>query len=132
MCQDGLRDLRPHIQDRIQRGHRLLENHGDARTSNSAQLLVVERREVQAFKQDASANDTPRGTDKPKNGHGGDALPAAAFSNKSQGLALVERERYAIDSLDDSVVRRKVCLKIVNLENMGSRRQETIASRYSP
>src|SRR5437868_11432735 len=99
MRQDGFCDLRAHIQNRMQRGHRLPENHGDARTSNSAQLLVVERREVQAFKQDASANDTPRGTDKPKNGHGGDALPAAAFPNKAECLSLVERERYAIDSL---------------------------------
>jgi hypothetical protein len=41
-----LRDLIPHREDRVQRGHRLLEDHGDAIAANLPHLGVGEREQV--------------------------------------------------------------------------------------
>ncbi len=46
MRDDGFRDLISHAHDRIERGHRLLKNHGDARTPQLAHGVVIESSKI--------------------------------------------------------------------------------------
>ncbi|KAG1601557.1 hypothetical protein G6F46_013943 [Rhizopus delemar] len=55
MQHDGLDDLVADREDRVQRGHRLLEDHGDAVAAQRAALAFRQRQQVLAFEQDAAA-----------------------------------------------------------------------------
>src|SRR5262249_868983 len=77
-----------HRERRVERGHRLLEDHGDAGPADAPQLRRTTRQEVGALEEDLSADDAPgRGGDQPQHGQGGHALARAALPHQPHGLA---------------------------------------------
>ena len=98
-------DLAADRQHRIEAGHRLLEDHGDAIAADLLQLALARLQQVAAAQQHAAAGNVPRRIgDQPQQRQGRGALAAAALANEGEDLALVQVEGDAIDGRDQSVV----------------------------
>ena len=66
---DRLGDLVPNGEHGIERGHRILEDHGDLAATNLAQLILVHIEDVVALEDDLAADDFPwRVFDQPHDG----------------------------------------------------------------
>src|SRR5207253_34319 len=88
MDADDFRDLVSDREDRIERGHRLLEHHGDTRAANGAEFLVAKAHDVLALEPYLTAGlDSSGRTDQPQNGHRRHGFPAARLSHESDRLS---------------------------------------------
>jgi hypothetical protein len=73
---------------RIQRGHRLLEDHADAGAADALHLLRRQGREVEPVEQHLAALDAAhRLRQQAHDGEGGHALAAAGFADDAEGAA---------------------------------------------
>ena len=89
---EHLGDLPAHRRDRVQRRHRLLEDHGDA---IAAQLPLLGRGKVldlPALKPDGAAADPQRLPQQADQGERRDALAAAGFADQAECLAAIDAE----------------------------------------
>jgi len=86
---------------RVQRGHRLLEDHRDLVAADPLHLGLGERQQVAAAVADAPAGDPARRVrDEAQDGQRGDALAAAGFPHDAQGLATAQVEGEAVHRAD--------------------------------
>ena len=60
MQPDGLADLAADGEDRIERGHRLLEDHRDPRAANRAHLGLAQIQQILTLEDDLAADDSRR------------------------------------------------------------------------
>ena len=98
MQRDDLADLPLDRVQRIERGHRLLEHHGDAGAAHLAQLRVGHLQHVAAAKQDLAGRIARRGLrQQAHDGLRGDRLARAGFADQRQRPALLEPEGDAVD-----------------------------------
>src|SRR2546425_3941952 len=75
---EPLRELAPDGEHRVERGHRLLEDHRDLAAADPPHLLVGERQEVPALEADPTRHDPTGGRrDEGHDGERADALSAA-------------------------------------------------------
>ena len=112
-----LGDLVAHGEDRIERGHRLLEDHGDLVAADLAHLFLVELGEVPPLVTDLAADDAPRALlEELHHRQRGDALAAARFADQAHGLAFRDGERDAVDGTDFAVGCEKRRLEVVDLQ----------------
>ena len=93
MQADRLGDLVADPHHRVERGHRLLEDHRDAVAADRAHLVFVEAEKIGAFEHDGAADDLARRVrhqahDR-KRGH---ALAAAGLADDGQRLAATDVE----------------------------------------
>ena len=95
MRPDHLDDLIADAVDRVQRRHRILEDHRDALAADVAQLVVVELGQIAAVELDRAGDRRVGRAGQPEDGLRGDALAGAGFADDGQDFALVERERDA-------------------------------------
>ena len=114
----GLADLPADGHDRVERGHRLLEDHGDLVAADRPHGVLVERDEVDAVEAHRSADDpSGRVGDEAQDRQGRDALAAAGFADDRQRLAAPERKRDAVDGLHQPAARVEVGLQVVDLQH---------------
>jgi len=87
---------------RVQRGHRVLENHADLVASEFAQFFFVQRQYVLAVAGDLGAflDDSERWFEQAQDGFCCYGFAAARLSNKGEGLASVQLKADAADCLD--------------------------------
>src|SRR5690606_15836551 len=78
--------------DRVQRGHRLLEDHRDLVAADAPQRRFVARGEVRAAQADRAALDAAGRRHQPHDRQGGHALAAAGFAYQAQRLAGHQRK----------------------------------------
>ena len=113
-----LADLRADGEHRIERRHRLLEDHRDVVAAHRAHLRLVELREIAAVELDrAGDNPTRRIGNEPQHGERGDALAAAGFADNRQRLARTQRKREVVDRFDDADPGKEVCPQPHDAEN---------------
>ena len=94
MRADGLDDLLADGEHRVERGHRLLEHHGDAGAADALHAGIGEFGERLAGEADFAGRDAGRRLrQQAHDGERGDALAAAGFADDAQDFAFVERER---------------------------------------
>ena len=119
---DRLDDLVADGVDRAERGHRLLEDHGDlvaadARGSRCRVARAWPGRSISvwlavcrsAVKEDlARRRSVPGVLDELQDREGGDALAAAALAHHAQRPAALDRQIDAVDGLDDAFVQEEV------------------------
>src|SRR5882672_10077658 len=98
----GLRHLAKDREERVQRGHRILEDHGDPAAADPSELALALARQVLALEDDASAHDPGGARQEPDDREAGGRLPAARFADEPQGLARAEAEADAVHRLDDA------------------------------
>ena len=112
-----LGDLEPDGEDRVQRGQRVLEDHGDALAADPAALLVGHREHVLAVEPDLPAGDEAgRHVQDAHDGLRGDALAGAGLAQHGQCLARVDVVRHAVDDLGDAVPGAELHPQVLDLE----------------
>ncbi len=78
---------------RIERGHRLLEDHADARAAQGAQRGVGSARQLLSLKMDAPAEDFGSGRKQPDNGQRRHRFARTGFADEPERPAPLEPER---------------------------------------
>src|ERR1700677_3665271 len=91
MHDDGFGDLLAHRIERVERRHRLLEDHRDGRAAQTAHLALALRQQVLAVKADRPAH--LRVAQQPKDRQCGHALARTRFAYERNPLAALNRER---------------------------------------
>ena len=125
-----LRQLAPYRQHRVQRGHRLLEDHPDAVASDIAHRLLILREQILVHKADAPAHDTARRAgNEAHDGERGDALAAAALTHQRERLSFLDVERDAVDGFHHAPWSEEVRTKIVYFQQRAHRETQPITHR---
>src|SRR5262249_44658204 len=107
MATDRLDDLVANGERRIERGHRLLEDHGEPRATQVAQLARRDLEQVAAFEMNLAAHFGILRRQQAHDGERRHALAAARLAYQSQGAAALEREVDAVDGANRAVVGGK-------------------------
>ena len=116
----GFGELSPDRQHRIERGHRLLEHHGDVLAADLADFLIVQLEKVPALEANAAADDAAgRIGDQPQNRERADGFAASGLADDGDRLALTDIIADAVDRLDHTGRGEEVGLQIVYLEKPG-------------
>jgi hypothetical protein len=111
-----LGDLPAHGEHRVQRGHRLLEDHGDAVAANLAHLALAQLHQVGAA-QPHGARVTPRRRGhQPQDRQRGHALAAARFADHAQRAAGAHRVGNPVDRTHHAGQRVEVGAQVVDFE----------------
>ena len=88
MAQDGLDDLIADGEARIERGHRLLEDHREPVAAQVAQRLVGHVEQIEAVETDRAGDFGGMFRQQAHDGERGDALAAAGFADQAQRRAV--------------------------------------------
>src|SRR5438105_13586810 len=96
-----LGDLSEDREERIQRRHRILEDHGDPPAPDPAQLALALAGQVLALEDDAAADDARASRQEPDDGQARRGLAAARLADEPEGFTLVQREAHTVARLDD-------------------------------
>ena len=114
---DRFADLIADGKNRIERGHRLLEDHRDLVASDLAHLLVTELEQILAAVDDLAADNFPRRRrDQPHDRQRSDALAAAGLADQPKSLALVDLEANAVDGAYFAFRCEERSLEVFDLE----------------
>ena len=125
MHADRFGDLIADGEQRIQRCHRILQDHGDPLAAHVPHLAVGLAYQVLALEHHRAADDLRRGGQHAQDGQRQRALAGAGFADDAERLAGVDAQRHVIDrayhagSLLRDVVRREV----VDLEQRAVRQR---------
>ena len=96
-----LGDLRADGGDRIERGHRVLEDHADVDAADAPQGRLVQRHQVDPVEEDLPADDLPARRQQPLDGHRGHRLAAAGLADDAQRLTSVDGQRDVVEGVHD-------------------------------
>ncbi len=117
---ERLGDLAPDRQHRVERGHRILEDHGDAVAANLAQLVFAQLEQVLTVKPHFAVHDLAGWLwNQANERHDAHALARAGLAHDRHGLALVDRVRNPIHCMDDAVLREELRFQVLHLEQFG-------------
>src|SRR6266545_2744737 len=98
----GLRHLPEDGEERVQRRHGVLEDHGDPPATDPAQFALALPGQVLALEDDTASHDPGGPRQEPDDREARRRLAAPRLADEPQGLALVEREAHAVHRLDDA------------------------------
>src|SRR5690606_40429359 len=114
---DGPVDLVPPRVHRVQRGHRLLTDHGALVAANAAHLPLALGQQALALEDDLSARDLARRVGyQAHDAQRSDALAAARLADDAQGLPAVDVETDPVDGGDDAFLRANVGPQVTDLQ----------------
>ena len=123
-----LRDLPPDSIHRVERGHRVLEDHRDLAAADLAHLVLADPGQVLALEHDLAADDPSRPL-QPHDAHRGHRLAAAGLADDAERLAGVQLERDAVDRFDGALFGREHRVQVLDLEQgLGHGRVKTSVS----
>ena len=92
--------LRLDAQDRVQRHHRVLEDHRDPAAADAAHLLGRQAQEVHAAQPHLAPGDAPGRSKEPRDREAGDRLARSAFAHKRHDLALAHGQVDPVERAD--------------------------------
>ena len=117
--QDRLDDLLADRMDRVERGHRLLEDHRHRGSAQPAPLVGREAQHVAAVEQHRIGRDLAgRARDQAHHRQRGHALAAARFAHQPHGLAAADGEVDAVDGAEQAAVGMEVGFEAADLEEL--------------
>ena len=115
---DRLGDLVADREERIERGHRLLEDHGDLVAADRLHLLLLEIEQVAALEAHGAADDAARRIgNQPQHREGRHALAAAGLPHHAQRLAAAHGVGHPVDGLHHPGRGKEVRLEVFDLEH---------------
>jgi hypothetical protein len=127
------RHLRADGQHRVQRGLRVLEDHGDAPAADGAHALGRQPDQFLPGEADGPAGDAPGRIDQADQREAGDGFARPAFADQAQDLAGGEREGHAIHRACDARAGEEMRAKVGDLEQRHRRNRGFVWSRsWSP
>ena len=98
---DRLDHLRVDAQQRVQRHHGVLEDHGDARSAQPPELGLAGGQKVPAVEDDPARGNAARLVDQADDGEAGDRLAGPRFTDQAEDLAAPQAEVDAVHRGDD-------------------------------
>jgi hypothetical protein len=101
VAREHLGDLAADIDDRVQAGDGVLEDHGDAAAADRAEFAIIDGEEVPAGVLDAAAEDLRFAGEEAQDRHARGRLTGAALADDGQDLAAVEVERDFLGGVGD-------------------------------
>ena len=110
MCFNRFDHLRINAQHRVQRHHRVLEDHGDAVAPQIAHFFFGKLRQIAPLKQDGPAGDAPGWVNQANDGKPRDGFAGTGFANKPHHLAAADGKGNAIHRLHHASAREEICL----------------------
>ena len=114
---ERLRDLLADRHGRIQRGHRVLQDHRDPRAAELAHLLGALGEQALAVEDDVAPDDLAAGLGhQSQDRQAGHRLAGARFADDPECLAALDGERRAVDRFHDTAARIDVGPEIPDLE----------------
>ena len=100
MQPQGLRNLCPNRKGRVERRHRILEDHSNLRPTYLAHVLGALVQQILPVKQNLPAHDpTSWLWEQPHDGEAGHGLTGAGLSDDAQGFTVLHGKTGAIDRL---------------------------------
>ena len=121
-------ELRADRQQRVERGHRLLEDHRDLAAADRPDLILAERQQVAAGEVDAALDAAGRGWHEPEDGERADRLAAAGFADHRDGLALGDVIGDPADRPDEAVRAPEIDPEVLDLEQLSHATSLRLAS----
>ena len=115
--QENLAHLLADREHRIERRHGVLEDHGDVRAPELAQLVVGRVEDLGALVADRSGLGRRGAGEEPHDGPGQHGLPGAGLAHDAQRLALLELERHALDGTQRAAAGGEGDLEVVDLQH---------------
>ena len=110
-------DLTANGQDRIQRGHRVLEDHGDVVATHLPHVVLFELEQVTSVEHDLARDDFAgwlrNQAHQRERAH---ALATPRFTDQAERFALAQRERHPVDGLDEPVGGRELGAEVAYLQ----------------
>jgi hypothetical protein len=115
---DGQRlgDLQPDGEQRVERGHRLLEDHRDVAAANLAHLFVVEIEQALAVERDLAAGAPGEPRQQPHDRERRDRLAGAGFADDGDDLAAADLEAQALDRTHGAARRLEMDVQVFDLQ----------------
>jgi len=113
-----LADLHADGEHRVQRAHRVLQDHGDLAAPDVLHLVLALREEIVAVEQHLAAEDARRGPGyQPDQGKARHALARARLAHEAERLALADAERHAVHGLDGAPPRDDVRPQLAHVDH---------------
>ena len=132
--EQGLHHLLADREDRVERGHRLLEDHRDVAAADLAHLLGREREQVAPVEGDAALRHPPGLGEQAHDRERGDRLAAAGLADDRDDFAPIDRIGNALDRADSAARGLEPHMQVAHLEQRRRRggRRSLIRQRYHP
>jgi hypothetical protein len=115
---DRFNDLFADREHRIERGHRLLQDHGHLGAAPGRQLCIRPPEYILTAEVHLSALDARRRRQQPHDRTARHALAAAALADQTQNFTLGDRERDAVDGFDYPAVAAEVRFQVVDMQEL--------------
>ena len=129
---DRLDDLLADPVDRVQRGHRVLEDHPELVAAVVLHLGVRDLEEIGSLVEHLALEARVHAAGQPHQRHRGHALAGARLADDAEHLAALELQRDAVDGADDPVLGCELDTEVVDLEQGFSHQVSRIlGSRYA-
>src|SRR3982074_1439256 len=121
----------------VQRGHRILKDHGYVIAAIVPHLVGVHLDDVPALEKDLAADDAPRFRNQAKDRQCGNRLAATRLANHRHRLAGVDVEAHSIDRAYDSARSKELGLEVLDPQDglrqrTGYRRMRGSSASRSP
>ena len=107
MHPDRLGDLVADREQRVERSHRVLQDHRDPLAAHVAHLGVGFLDQILALEQHPAADDARRGRQDPQDRQRERALTRTDLADDAEGLAGIDAQRHIVDRADDSGALRR-------------------------
>ena len=111
-----LGDLPADAEDRVERGHWVLEDHRDPVAAELLHASLRQVRELDPVEAHRPVDDPSRGLQQSHDAERGDRLPAPGLADDAEDLAGTNVERDALDGLDGAAARREVGVQVADLQ----------------
>src|SRR5699024_2118302 len=106
------------LEDRVQRHHRILEDHGNVAAANLLPILLGVVGQIPALVEYPPAGDATRRVDQAEDGETRDGLAGTAFTDQAQNFATIHVEADAIHGGKRPGASEEVGLEILYLKNL--------------
>ena len=131
---EGLADLPPDGEHRVQARHRVLEDHRDVAAADLPQLGVRKLEKVAVLEHRRARGDLAGAREDAEEREGGDALAAAGLADDPECLARRDVERDPVDGVDGSPARPELDVEVLDREERlaaGLHRERSLGSSAS-
>ena len=102
----------------LERGHRLLEDHGDAVAADAAHLAFARPHRIDAPERDATSRDVAGAGDEAHDRVGGDALAGAGYAHQADDLAAADGQIDTANRPDLALLRPKARMQTLDPQDV--------------
>ena len=110
----GLRDLRADRQRRVQRRHRVLEDHRDLLAADVLELRALELQEVAPLEDRRPVDDAPGELDQPHDRKRRHRLAAAGLAHDAEHRSPLDGEGHTVDRAHFALARPEIRVEVVD------------------